>query len=275
MSSVFKQLSDEPPKYKGVNPTPIKFPQSDSHSVKRKLTGLKFFIILTFFISLAALAGSGFIYQSLNNEMRQREALESSQLQLNDKAIALETETTEYRSEIERIQEQLKKYMNERSTITKDLEKSRIEISNLQKKMKFLEDRGKLIANQAVKIPSENFIPETSNESPTFAPVKERIAAEPEEIEKAPEAAAEPAVEPVAEPRAPEVLTVNRKFNFIVTNLGLRDKIKMGDKLKVERDGKKIASAQVEKLYDNFSAANIVEEDKNNPIAEKDSVRKA
>ena len=55
-------------------------------------------------------------------------------------------------------------------------------------------------------------------------------------------------------------------------NVGLRDNLKMGDTVNIERDGKKVASANVEKIYDNFAAANIVKELKDAPIKEGDSI---
>lgn len=73
----------------------------------------------------------------------------------------------------------------------------------------------------------------------------------------------------------PKVLTVNRKFNFVVINQGLQDGLKMGDKLKVLKQGKEIATVQVEKLYDKFSAATLVEEDPNQQVIEGDEIRKA
>jgi len=72
-----------------------------------------------------------------------------------------------------------------------------------------------------------------------------------------------------------KVLTVNRKFNFVVINQGLQDGLKMGDKLKVFKQGQEIATIQVEKLYDKFSAATLVEEDPKNQVVEGDEIRKA
>ncbi len=87
-----------------------------------------------------------------------------------------------------------------------------------------------------------------------------------------------PAAAPVkaaedARPR--QVLTVNRQFNFVVVNMGLRNKVKIGDVLQVEQQGKLIARIQVEKLYENFSACAIMEEMKPAQIHEGDLVRLA
>lgn len=70
------------------------------------------------------------------------------------------------------------------------------------------------------------------------------------------------------------ILTVNRKFNFIVVNLGLKDGLRMGDKVEVVQGSSQKALAQVEKIYDKFSAATLLSEDKGNPVHEGDTVRK-
>ncbi|MDD5218818.1 MAG: hypothetical protein PHN49_03420 [Candidatus Omnitrophica bacterium] len=71
-----------------------------------------------------------------------------------------------------------------------------------------------------------------------------------------------------------QVMTVNRKFNFVVVNMGLRNQLKMGDDLQIERDGKSVATVQVEKLYDSFAAAKILTESEKTPIQKGDTVRK-
>ncbi len=72
-----------------------------------------------------------------------------------------------------------------------------------------------------------------------------------------------------------KVLTVNRKFNFVVINQGIQEGLKMGDKLKVFKQGQEIATVQIEKLYDKFSAATLVEEDPKQQVVEGDEIRKA
>ena len=68
------------------------------------------------------------------------------------------------------------------------------------------------------------------------------------------------------------VLLVNRKYNFIVINLGSKHGLAMDDILSVQHKGVEIAKARVEKLYDDYSAAYIVEERSNQPIGEGDAV---
>jgi predicted RNase H-like nuclease (RuvC/YqgF family) len=72
----------------------------------------------------------------------------------------------------------------------------------------------------------------------------------------------------------PQVMRVNRSFNYVVVNIGLRDQIKMGDTLTIERLGRRVGSVQIEKLYDDFAAAAILEESADSSIQEGDIVRR-
>jgi len=70
---------------------------------------------------------------------------------------------------------------------------------------------------------------------------------------------------------AGNVLLVNRKYNFIVISLGSRQGLKLDDVLAVQHGSAEIAKARVEKLYDDYCAAYIVEEQSEHPIAQGDS----
>ena len=85
-----------------------------------------------------------------------------------------------------------------------------------------------------------------------------------------------PSAVPQTEDQRPhQVLSVNRQFNFVVVNIGMKDRLKVGDSLRVEQAGKLAARLQIEKLYENFSACTIVEEIKPFKIQEGDLVRTA
>lgn len=71
------------------------------------------------------------------------------------------------------------------------------------------------------------------------------------------------------------VLLVNRKYNFVVVNLGSQQNLELNDTLSIYREGKEIAKARVEKLYDDYSAAYIIEEQSDHPITEGDTVAKS
>jgi len=69
-----------------------------------------------------------------------------------------------------------------------------------------------------------------------------------------------------------KVEVVNRKFNFIITNIGQDDGLKIGDVLNVYRDDRAIGLVRVEKLYDVLSASAIIEERDEMKIQEGDIV---
>ncbi len=92
-----------------------------------------------------------------------------------------------------------------------------------------------------------------------------------------PEAAGPSATAPAAPqalPTGSSVLVVNREFNFIVVNLGGKDGLKPGQFLEVLHSGKPIAKVQVERVYDNMAAANILPESSKGAIKEGDQVRR-
>ncbi len=110
---------------------------------------------------------------------------------------------------------------------------------------------------------------ETKKVEPEVIPTpaaSEKVEAKKEEAKTA------PVIRPAEDTRPQQVLSVNRQFNFVVVNVGLRDKIKIGDVLRVEDKGKLIGKIQVEKLYDNFSACAIMEEIKPAQIHEGDPI---
>lgn len=107
---------------------------------------------------------------------------------------------------------------------------------------------------------SARAVPSTTVEA-VMQPVKE--ASQPPRVSSA-----------VAAPAGSKVLTVNRKFNFVVISQGLQDGLKIGDKLRVLKQGQEVATIQVEKLYDKFSAATLLEEDPKQQVVEGDEIRK-
>lgn len=60
--------------------------------------------------------------------------------------------------------------------------------------------------------------------------------------------------------QAGRILLINRKFNFVVMNIGSKQGLKVGDQFMVAEGNQKLAKVEVEKLYDDFSAAKILEQ---------------
>lgn len=69
-----------------------------------------------------------------------------------------------------------------------------------------------------------------------------------------------------------KVLLINRNFHFVVVNVGSKNGLSPSDILLIKRNGKQVAKVRVEKVYDEYSAAYIVEEDSSLPIEESDLV---
>ena len=74
---------------------------------------------------------------------------------------------------------------------------------------------------------------------------------------------------------AGSILLVNRKYNFVVVNLGTRQGLSLDDVLAIQKEGREIGKARVEKLYEDYCAAYIIEEQSGRPIGEGDAVTAA
>lgn len=106
-------------------------------------------------------------------------------------------------------------------------------------------------------------------EKPAEIPVEteeSKLAAEPEKVESKPEAA-KVGQQTIA---AGSVLLINRVHNFAVINLGSRHGLAINDILHIQRGESEIAKVRVEKLYEDYCAAYIVEEQSGKPIQEGD-----
>ena len=71
---------------------------------------------------------------------------------------------------------------------------------------------------------------------------------------------------------AGKILVVNKEYNFVVVNIGIKDDIELGDVLTVFRNGKYVGEANIEKIYDTMSAATIARETKTGSILVDDNV---
>jgi predicted RNase H-like nuclease (RuvC/YqgF family) len=251
MSSLFKTLTDEDLKLSKPSPAPQ----------KPRMTGYKIAIFFSFLLSLAALAGAGLLKNSLDAERSQREALEATQTQLRQKADTYEKSAEQYRVQLQQIQDQIKTYTAEKQELQKQVEAGRAQVEDLKKNLAAIQKAKENLEKQTAEATA-------GTDTPGIPATPLSAAA----------AAVKPAVKAVTAPQAPkppQVLTVNRKFNFAVVNIGLQQKLKIGDILEVMRKDKPVGRLQVEKLYESFSAASIVKEPKDAPIQEGDSVRPA
>lgn len=273
--------------------------------------GSKIGIILAFLLSIAAAGGAYYLYNEWAKERAQRGNVEAMYYQVKEEALAAKAEREKFKSEsaqykaqseeaqtraqamrtqLETLSAEQEKANKERADLEKQIKSHRDLIVNLQQKVTELDKKAKE-AQQACAVGPLDMkqMPLTSTTSSTgtqlsFTPKTSTastssVFAEPATV--SPDART-PGVQPAVPSTVttevaitPKVLTVNRKFNFVVVNLGLQDGLKMGDKLKVFKQGKSSATVQIEKLYDKFSAATILEENAQQRIAEGDEIRKS
>jgi len=283
MSSIYDQLSkaEMAPK-PDISASDVAIPKltvAGPLGQPRRSYGLRIIAALSFIMSLAACGFGVYIYDLVRQEVTQREHLISQIQTLKGGSDQLQEKAFTYRGEVDELQKEFQRLRNDGQIFKKELEKGRIEVSDIQEKIAQLEDKDQQIEAAVSDL-----------RRPAMGPVVEPSFSEPAQFSE-PENSNEAAVEPVFEndgaPQAeatfddipavtyPKIMTVNRKFNFVVLNMGSKDDLHMGDRLIVERDGKAVGSVAVEKLYDNFAAAAIVEEKQSGEIKEGDIVRKS
>ena len=261
MSSLYKNLSDDD---LNVEKEALKTLEKKVQPATSNIA-LKAAVGLAFLLSIVSLASSGHLYQSFNKEKREREALEAAQVQIRERASAFEKDSQKSRAEIIELSAQIKNYATVRDEMTRKLEDSGKEVSALKTRLQEIEEKSLAMQKIAEEIQA-NF---DSQPMGPELPVTAKAGTAADKTAAAP-VSLEPAVI-----KAPQVLSVNKKFNFVVVNLGNKDRIEIGDDLNIERAGVKIGSATVEKVYDNFSAATITQAPKEGPIQEGDAVQKA
>lgn len=223
------------------------------------MRGLKFLIGFAFILSAGSLAGDVFLYQRLQTERTLRQQLEAEKVQLEERSSQLESQvakSNQYLKEAERLREQIKGYVSQRDATRKELEQTYKQMSDLRKQIKALDSEKGVLAQEV-----------TIGEETEKAIVREAV--------KIPSVHTPAATLIAPSERPHQILSVNRQFKFVVVNLGIRDRLKLGDLLRVEEGSKLIGRLKVEKLYENFSACSIVEEGEPNKLKEGDLVRPA
>jgi seryl-tRNA synthetase len=251
------------------------------------MAGIKFAITIAFLLSAASLAGNWFLYENYQILTTERADWQAEEAQLQDRNKQIESQASQLTKEAERLRSQVKDYVNQRDQVRKELDQSRKEAGNLAKQIKEIEaeketlnlelTEGQVVEKTVVQQAAKQPVAVVKTE-----PKEEKQPEEQPEEQKKEEIALPltapapaPATKVLEDTRPNQVLSLNRQFNFAVVNMGLDDKVKIGDTLQVEQDGKLVARLQVEKLYENFSACAILEEIKPAQIKEGDLVRLA
>ncbi|MGA2774633.1 MAG: hypothetical protein ABSE81_01000 [Candidatus Omnitrophota bacterium] len=239
------------------------------------------------------------------DDLKERQRITENQLQesiktasdLNVKLKAVQEQLDSVSNELKQVKadkeaalnrvEEFKRYMGQanserallegRLTVAnEDIKKAQASLKDIQDQKTQLENKVKELQTQVQGIELGKIVvsPETKEtakkENKKLAKEKKGAAQK-----KAPEP--KPAVEEnkAAAPTGAlegKVLVINKEYNFAVLNLGSRDGINVGDSFSAYHNGNYIGDLVVEKLHDSMSAANFVNPDLKDKIAEGDKV---
>ncbi len=261
---------------------------------------------------IGALVGAVVIFLDRNKEQARRiwvedqlekikaakVSLEQERDELAKVKETLETQLTDANTQAKKLSEELATEKRSRDAVSDELNKARTQASDLNKKMQMVETEKKAVSDELAR--AKQSYQALSNELTTLRQakealerrVKEMLTAQSSDAERivvnpaaVPGAAAVPAAAAVrgAKPAASavssgaglegKVLVVNKEFNFVVVNIGAKDGLQSGSRVEISRSGKKIGSAQVERLYDNMAAATVLIEEQKGQIKEGDLVQ--
>lgn len=190
---------------------------------------------------------------------------------------ALTTELARVRKDSDQVKADLEQERLDKDAVTEDLARAKQsyqalsnELTTLRQAKEALEKRVKEMLTQRAK-EAEQIVVTNPAASAATGPA-------PASAPKSSTTASKPAVSvPASAPKGGlqgKVLVVNREYNFAVVNLGSKDGMKKGSRLSIWRGDKQVMTAEVDKVYDNMSAANFLEEvKKGSEVKEGDAVR--
>jgi len=227
-----------------------------------------------------------------------KESLEKERDELIKAKQALEGQVSDVSTQAKKLADDLAAEKRAREAVSAELVKTRGEADDLTGQLRTQEDEKKAITEELAK--AKQSYQALSNELTTLRQakealerrVKEMLTSQASEAEKivvkpaqssaseestsaaaAPAAAAPSQAAPSAKATSGKVLVVNREFNFVVVNLGTKDGMQIGTKVTIFRNDKKIGSAQVERVYENMSAATLLAEEQKGQSKEGDQIR--
>jgi hypothetical protein len=187
---------------------------------------------------------------------------------LKEREDQLLARVTEREIEIQALHGELERSLSEQEALSDNISLSRSEAQALQERLnearlakEALEERFNSTARLPAPVAEVPIIDFAENLPPV------EVSPEGVELEKI-------VVKIASEALEGRILVVNKEFNFVITNMGKRDELSLGDTLEIVRQDEPIGHAQIEKLYESMSAATIIPEGKELEIREGDYVRR-
>ncbi len=202
-----------------------------------------------------------------------KEELEEEKEELTKAKEAVEAKVSDLSNQAKTLADQLATEKRARELLTSEMAKVRDETTNLKGRLD-TERKEKLTLTEDLAKAKQSY-QALSNELTTLRQAKEALEKRVKEMLSARAKEAEQIVVKPPEKKALEgkVLVVNREFGFAVMNLGSKDGIASGTIFSVWKQDKEVGKVQVERIYENMSAANIIGEPQKGQIQEGDSVR--
>ena len=223
------------------------------------------------------------LVEQVNDMTKNAKALADQLAQEKRAREALTTELAQVWRDSTQLKSQLDTEKNEKQSLTADLAKTKQsyqalsnELTTLRQAKEALEKRVKeMLAARAKE--AEQIVVSGTGSATVTPPTSGTATGTAGGMQAEPTISRNsPAPVPTSVSRSMEgkVLVVNREFNFIVLNLGSKDAVTKGARFAVLRGGKQITTVEVEKVYENMSAANMLEEmKKGTEVQEGDAVR--
>ena len=245
----------------------------------------KFCIILIFILSLTACALTVVLFSVRENEKEKRIQLEGIRAQLEEQVGALRDEKQKLQVETDSLNDKLKASMDSLSeakaradraeqdlqTARESLSAGEKEVADLKRAVQLSEERNHDLEGTLSRLEATidelrqgsggvgmgqaaSALSQDASMGGVSAAVSKSIQSRINGTAGSPSTAASS-----ESLQAGRVLLVNRKFNFVIINMGSKQGVQIGDLFSITEGGEKIAKVQVEKLYDDYSAAKISE----------------
>lgn len=246
---------------------------------KPKISTILFILSIVFLLIIVAAVSNAY-----NQEKTTREAKEQELAKVQSERDDLEQELDKTKAEKKEVEDKLAAMDEEVKTLTSGLDKEKKlrislvdevnarkkDIDNLKKELdKTKKEKGTFMA-ELVKIKqdyesNQDLLAQVRSAKEALEEkVKDLVAKREVQLEK---------IEVKAGPVSGEVLAINKEYNFVVISKGAKDGISVGRVFEVMRNSKTIGKVEVEKVYDEMSAATIVSEPKDKPIKKGDAVK--
>lgn len=254
----------------------------------------KFSIVMLFLLSLVAFALTIVLFSVRENEKAKRIQLEQVKVELETQISTLESEVKELQVQTEDLNGRLKQATDdlsqaraEAAQAKRDLAESKksvdaqtAQVEELKKAVRVSQERNRELEDTLDKFQknlqemngSDTAANSASAPVPLGAQASDTITVEradqskvmelaaPEKTQTSDQKTDTSANKMVSESlQAGRVLLINQKFNFVIINMGSKHGLKIGDAFLVTENGEKVVKVQVEKLYDDYSAAKISE----------------